>query len=148
MSPHGAAAIAGDLSVEDAYALLSKDERAVLVDVRTEPEWRYVGVPDLTSLGRMPIFKQWQVYPSMEAASDFVTSLAEDLRQRDADAATPIVFLCRSGARSHAAALAMTSAGWLRCYNIAEGFEGVLDADRHRGKLNGWQARGLPWKQT
>ena len=148
MSPHRASEIAGDLSVEDAYALLSKDERAVLVDVRTEPEWRYVGVADLASLGRTPIFKQWQVYPSMAVASDFVDSLAEDLRQRDANTATPVVFLCRSGARSRDAALAMTSAGWLRCYNIAEGFEGVLDANCHRGKRNGWQARGLPWKQT
>jgi rhodanese-related sulfurtransferase len=148
MSPHGAATFAGDLSLEDAYALLAKDRLAVLVDVRTEPEWQFVGVPDLTPLGRTPIFKQWQVYPSMEVAPDFVESLAEDLRRRGADAATPLVFLCRSGARSRQAAMAMTSAGWSHCYNIAEGFEGVLDDNRHRGKLNGWQARALPWKQT
>jgi rhodanese-related sulfurtransferase len=148
MSPHGDTTFAGDLSLEDAYALLAKDGRAVLVDVRTEPEWQFVGVPDLTPLGRMPIFKQWQIYPSMEAAPDFVERLAEDLRQRGADAATPLIFLCRSGARSRHAARAMTSAGWSRCYNIAEGFEGVLDDNRHRGKLNGWQARAFPWKQT
>jgi rhodanese-related sulfurtransferase len=136
------------LSLEDAYALLAKDRLAVLVDVRTEPEWQFVGVPDLTPLGRTPIFKQWQVYPSMDIAPDFVESLAEGLRRRGADAATPLVFLCRSGARSRQAAMAMTSAGWSHCYNIAEGFEGVLDDNRHRGKLNGWQARALPWKQT
>jgi rhodanese-related sulfurtransferase len=148
MSPHGGTTIAGDLSIEDAYAVLEKDGRAVLVDVRTEPEWQYVGVPDLTALGRTPVFKQWQVYPSMEVAPDFVESLADELRRRGADTATPVVFLCRSGARSRHAAMAMTSAGWSHCYNIAEGFEGGLDANRHRGKLNGWRARGLPWKQT
>ena len=148
MSRHGATTIAGDLSLEDAYALLEKDARAVLVDVRTEPEWQYVGVPDLAALGRTPVFKQWQIYPSMEVAADFVESLAEELRRRGADKATPVVFLCRSGARSRHAAMAMTAAGWSHCYNIAEGFEGVLDPNRHRGKLNGWQARGLPWKQT
>lgn len=148
MSSHGAATFAGDLSLEDAYALLGKDPRAVLVDVRTEPEWQFVGVPDLTPLGQTPIFKQWQVYPSMERAPDFVESLAEELRQRGADAATPLVFLCRSGARSRQAAIAMTSAGWSHCYNIAEGFEGILDDNRHRGQLNGWQARAFPWKQT
>ena len=148
MSPDGATTIAGDLSLEDAFALLEKDARAVLVDVRTEPEWQYVGVPDLSALGRTPVFKQWQLYPSMEVASDFVESLAEELSRRGADKSTPVVFLCRSGARSRHAATAMTNAGWSHCYNIAEGFEGVLDANRHRGSLSGWQARGLPWKQT
>ena len=148
MSPDRATTIAGDLSPEDAFALLEKDARAVLVDVRTEPEWQYVGVPDLAALGRAAVFKPWQVYPSMEVAADFVASLDAELRQRGADEATPVVFLCRSGARSHHAAMAMTNAGWSHCYNVAEGFEGVLDANRHRGKLNGWRARGLPWKQT
>jgi rhodanese-related sulfurtransferase len=148
MPLQSATTIAGDLSLEDAYALLEKDRRAVLVDVRTEPEWQFVGVPDLAPLGRTPVFKQWQVYPSMEVAPDFVERLTEELRRLGAETATPIVFLCRSGARSHHAAAAMTGAGWSHCYNIVEGFEGVLDANRHRGKLNGWQARGLPWKQT
>jgi rhodanese-related sulfurtransferase len=148
MSPHAATTIAGDLTLDDAFALLGSDGRAVLVDVRTEPEWQFVGVPDLAALGRTPVFKQWQIYPTMEVPSDFVESLAKELRGRGADEATPVVFLCRSGARSRHAALAMANAGWLHCYNIAEGFEGVLDANRHRGKVNGWQARGLPWKQT
>jgi rhodanese-related sulfurtransferase len=148
MSPDGDTTIAGDLSLEDAYRLLQEHARGVLVDVRTEPEWRYVGVPDLEPLGRTPVFKQWQVYPSMAVAPDFVESLDRELRQRGAEPSTPVVFLCRSGARSRHAAAAMTAAGWSRCYNVAEGFEGVLDADGHRGKLNGWRARGFPWKQT
>ena len=57
------------------------------------------------------------------------------------------LFICRSGNRSAAAAIAMTAKGFTRCYNVAEGFEGPLDADKHRGTLGGWKARGLPWVQ-
>jgi rhodanese-related sulfurtransferase len=56
--------------------------------------------------------------------------------------------LCRSGARSRAAAIAMTRAGLERAYNVAGGFEGELDENRHRGLRNGWKAAGLPWKQS
>ncbi|HZF36618.1 MAG TPA: rhodanese-like domain-containing protein, partial [Candidatus Angelobacter sp.] len=63
------------------------------------------------------------------------------------DREAPIFFLCRSGARSRAAAMAMTQAGYARCYNIANGFEGNHDAERHRGKAAGWKADGLPWTQ-
>jgi len=59
-----------------------------------------------------------------------------------------LLFLCRSGVRSRAAAIAMTAAGYSRAYNIAQGFEGDPDAERHRGNKNGWKASGLPWKQT
>ena len=59
---------AGDLSVEDAYAMLAKEENAALVDVRTQPEWQFVGVPDLAALGKEAIFREWQTYPAMQVA--------------------------------------------------------------------------------
>jgi rhodanese-related sulfurtransferase len=59
----------------------------------------------------------------------------------------PILFICRSGGRSRAAAAALTAAGYRRCYNVAEGFEGNPDPERHRGKTGGWKAAGLPWVQ-
>jgi rhodanese-related sulfurtransferase len=65
-----------------------------------------------------------------------------------ADKDAPVLFLCRSGARSRSAAIALTQAGYGRAYNVAGGFEGDLDGDRHRGHKNGWKAAGLPWKQT
>jgi len=148
MSLQNSHAFAGDVSVEDAYSMLEKDSQAFLVDVRTQPEWQYVGAPDLTSLGKSPVFLQWQVYPSMEVAGDFVERLTSELKKRGADESSPVLFLCRSGARSRQAAIAMTGAGWSRCHNVAEGFEGVLDAERHRGARSGWQARGLPWAQS
>jgi len=139
---------AGDLSVEDAYAMLVKDENAALVDVRTQPEWNYVGVPDLAALGKKAIFREWQTYPAMQVATDFVQGLADELQRRGADKTSPVLFLCRSGARSRHAAIALTNAGWTHCYNIADGFEGPLDGERRRGAVAGWRARGLPWTQT
>ncbi len=148
MSVRGEQAFAGDISPEEAYSMLREDARATLVDVRTEPEWQFVGGPDLTSLGKSPIFLQWQVYPSMAVDEQFVPELEGELRSRGLDESTPLMFLCRSGARSRHAAHAMARAGWSRCFNIAEGFEGALDAERHRGANSGWRARGLPWAQT
>jgi len=148
MSFEGDRGFAGDVSVEDAYAMLAKDEHAALVDVRTQPEWQFVGVPDLAALGKTPIFREWQTYPAMQVATDFVRGLADELQRRGADKTSPVLFLCRSGARSRQAAIALTSAGWTHCYNVADGFEGPLDGERRRGAVAGWRARGLPWTQT
>ena len=134
---------AGDVSPREAWNILSSDEKAVLVDVRTAPEWSFVGVPDLGSLGKRIVQQSWQVFPRMEVDPDFAARLAAIATDRDA----PLFFLCRSGARSRAAAVAMTQAGYGRCYNIANGFEGNHDAERHRGKAAGWKADGLPWTQ-
>jgi rhodanese-related sulfurtransferase len=139
---------AGELSVADAYRLLSEDEHAALVDVRTKAEWTYVGVPDLTGLGRTPVLLEWQTYPSMQTTADFTPRLIAELTERGAGPGTPVLFICRSGVRSRAAARALASAGWRRCYNLTEGFEGGLDEARRRGALGGWRASGLPWTQS
>lgn len=76
------------------------------------------------------------------------TNLLKILREREVAASAPVLFLCRSGARSRAAAIALTQAGQARCFNIAEGFEGPLDDKRKRGVVGGWKARGLPWAQS
>jgi rhodanese-related sulfurtransferase len=139
---------AGDVSVIDAYSMLEEDRSAVLVDVRTKAEWTYVGVPDLSGVDKQTIFVEWQEYPSMNIAAEFATRLLKILGARGVSAAAPILFLCRSGVRSRAAATALTQAGRERCYNIAEGFEGPLDDKRKRGAVDGWKARGLPWAQS
>jgi rhodanese-related sulfurtransferase len=61
---------------------------------------------------------------------------------------TPVMFLCRSGVRSNAAAEAATRAGWKQAYNILEGFEGDKDAEQHRNTVGGWRKTGLPWTQS
>ena len=134
---------AGDLSPEDTYKLLTDDERAVLVDVRTRAEWAYVGTPDLSELGREAVLVEWQSFPQGQNP-DFVGDLERAGVPRDA----PVAFLCRSGVRSKAAAEAATAAGWTGAYNILDGFEGPPDPDGHRGRRAGWKVAGLPWRQS
>jgi rhodanese-related sulfurtransferase len=139
---------AGDITATEAWALLKSDPKAQLVDVRTAAEWTFVGVPDLSEAGRKALLVEWQVYPSMGRNAAFEDAVAERLSAAGATASTPVLFLCRSGARSQAAARAMTAKGFTKCFNVAGGFEGDVDADRHRGSTNGWKASGLPWVQT
>jgi rhodanese-related sulfurtransferase len=134
----------GDVAPQTAFKILSENKGAVLVDVRTRPEWNYVGLPELSSIGKKPALLEWQVFPSMQPNPDFVTALSGAV----ADKATPLLFLCRSGARSAAAAKAMTVAGYSTCLNISDGFEGPLDAQAKRGSAGGWKAAGLPWRQS
>ncbi len=136
---------AGDVNVTEAWDLLSREPAAQLVDVRTVAEWNFVGVPDLAKLGRSVHRIEWQMYPSMAANPDFVAQAGAAL---GGDKNVSVFFLCRSGARSRAAAMAMTAAGYTKSFNIAGGFEGDLDDERHRGKTNGWKAAGLPWTQS
>jgi rhodanese-related sulfurtransferase len=148
MTMPGAKEYAGDISATDAYELLEKDTSALLVDVRTKPEWAFVGTPDLSGIGREPIFIEWQEYPSMQTAPDFVQQLRSVVGKKGGDQSTPVLFLCRSGVRSRAAAIALTAAGYARCFNVAGGFEGGHDDQRRRGSLDGWKADGLPWAQS
>jgi rhodanese-related sulfurtransferase len=136
---------AGDLSAAEAWALLQGDTAAQLVDVRTTAEWNFVGLPDLSQIGRPVHCVEWQSYPTMAQNPSFVEQAGGALGGRK-DA--PVLFLCRSGARSRAAAIAMAAAGYERAYNIAGGFEGDPDQTRHRGNQNGWKAAGLPWRQS
>ena len=127
---------AGAVTPEEAHTLLNALHNAVLVDVRTQAEWNFVGgVPGAVCI-------EWKSFPGMLPNPDFLAQL-----QARAPADAPVLFLCRSGARSHDAAIAATAAGYAHCYNVLEGFEGDRDAHGHRGALNGWQAAGLPWQQ-
>jgi rhodanese-related sulfurtransferase len=148
MPTQSTAGYAGDISAHEAYSILEQDKTAVLVDVRTKPEWSYVGGPDLSGLGKRAILVEWQEFPSMQINVDFVARLNEALDENGAGADAPILFLCRSGARSRAAAIAMTASGRAHCFNIANGFEGPLDDKRRRGAVDGWKAQGLPWSQS
>jgi rhodanese-related sulfurtransferase len=134
---------AGDVDARKAWELLETEPAAVLVDVRTRPEWEFVGIPILQKLGKEVVLVPWQVYPTMELNKDFVESVANSGVGKDAT----VLFICRSGARSKSAAIAMTAAGYSRCYNVSGGFEGPHDAEKHRGSMDGWKAKGLPWAQ-
>jgi rhodanese-related sulfurtransferase len=134
---------AGDVDSRQAIDILRNNPRAVLLDVRSAPEWDFVGRPDLSGLGREPVFIAWQNYPGMEKNQNFLTEV-------DAQGITPeqtVLLLCRSGQRSKHAAIALTELGYRHCFNISGGFEGPKNADGHRGAVSGWRASGLPWAQ-
>jgi len=128
---------AGALLPTEAYALMKNVPGARLVDVRTRPEWDFVGkVP-----GSLMI--EWQTYPSSQPNPSFLEQLAAQAGKDDI-----LMFLCRSGARSHAAASAASNLGYSKSYNVLQGFEGDRDANGHRASVGGWQFSELPWVQS
>jgi rhodanese-related sulfurtransferase len=134
---------AGDLSVTEAWALLSSDRQAVLIDVRTAAEWDYVGVPTLEGLNKTLLTIEWLSWPGNVRNDNFVGQVRAQVASTDA----PLLMLCRSGVRSKGAAKAMTEAGYGHSYNISGGFEGDLDDGKHRGFTGGWKVANLPWVQ-
>jgi rhodanese-related sulfurtransferase len=136
------------LSVEETWAKLQRDRDSVLIDVRTDAEWAYVGQPDLSSVGKRPVQVEWLAFPGDRLNTAFVDRLTTALAAIGANKDSELFFICRSGGRSLKAAQAMAAAGYACCRNVADGFEGPLDSDRHRGGIGGWKAKGLPWVQT
>lgn len=147
MTPPPSHDYAGDIDAQAAWDLLKAEPAAQLVDVRTMAEWNFVGLPDLSPLGRRVHCVEWQTFPAMTINPGFVAQAEAAVTAAGAGKETPILFLCRSGARSRAAAMALTAAGFSKAYNVAGGFEGDPDGERHRGNINGWKAAQLPWRQ-
>ncbi len=132
----------GDVSPAQTWQALENQAEAVLVDVRTRAEWAFVGGPDLSQLGKSVVQVEWQVFPTMERNPRFVKEL-------QAQRVTPgqlIYIICRSGIRSRDAAEWLARLGYTT-YNVAEGFEGPIDSNGHRG-ASGWRAEQLPWRQS
>lgn len=148
MSLSQSATFAGDVSAAEAWEGLAGEPQAMLIDVRTKAEWAYVGIPNLSAIGKDVLLVEWQSYPAMAVNTDFAEVLSAELERRSVGRETALYFLCRSGVRSLAAAKAMAEAGYDRCFNVAGGFEGPLDGARHRGAVDGWKAAGLPWVQS
>jgi len=125
------------------WETLRTDPKAQLVDVRTDAEWTYVGLTDLSAAGKQPVLIPWQIFPKMQRNDAFI----DQLREAGFTPEHHIYFICRSGVRSLAAAQAAQEAGFPNAYNIADGFEGPPDPEGHRGRVSGWKADGLPWRQ-
>ncbi len=127
----------GALYPAEAHELLALAPGAVLVDVRTRAEWDWVGrIPGCVEI-------EWQTYPGAQANPGFAVQLRAQV-----DRESLVMFLCRSGARSHGAAVSAKQAGYTEVYNILEGFEGDKDAGQHRNSVGGWRHAGLPWIQS
>ncbi len=134
----------GDVTVEETWEILTQNDKAVLIDVRTEVEWAFVGTCDLSEIDKAPLFVSWQLFPHMEINPAFTDLIMVEDIPKD----SLLYFLCRSGIRSKSAAAAITQAGYENCFNILGGFEGDRDHSGHRGQTGGWKAAGLPWIQN
>lgn len=135
---------AGDVSANDAWSTLSQNQSAQLVDVRTQAEWAFVGVPSLDTLAKTTKMISWKFYPKFDVNADFISQLEQAVPDKNA----PLYFLCKTGGRSADAAIAATAAGYTQCYNIEGGFEGDINSNHQRGQVNGWKASRLPWQQA
>ena len=128
---------AGALNPSDAWQVLDSAADSCLIDVRCEAEWAFVGIVP----GALLI--TWRIWPEMSVNPHFLAQLKQQVSPGEI-----LLFICRSGARSHEAAMLASQQGYGRCYNILEGFEGDKDKHGQRNRLNGWKARGLPWQQS
>lgn len=127
-----------------------KNENAVLIDVRCDAEFVFVGQVDLSSINKETILLPWKIFPNMNVNPRFQIMIEKALKekfQKDDNKDAELIFMCRSGARSFEAARFMTEIGYQNCYNLIGGFEGELNENSHRGKISGWKANNLPWRQ-
>lgn len=126
---------AGALTPQEAYEIWQLAPGAKLVDVRTRAEWDWVGrIPGAIEI-------EWLSYPDNKANTHFLPQLKQQV-----DDEALLMFLCRSGQRSHQAAALASQGANSTCYNVLEGFEGDKDANGQRGKVGGWRRAGLPWR--
>ena len=140
----------GEVTPDVAWRMLEESRSARLIDVRSRAEWGFVGVPETEAAGHPPILVEWASFPDMSVNPRFAAEVEQGLEDGSFET---LLFLCRSGARSMRAAHVMAShfeaqGKAVTCLNVAEGFEGDLDASGHRGAVNGWKARGLAWRQS
>lgn len=129
---------AGAVTPQEAFALLQEDPMVRLVDVRTNAERDWVGRVTIPSAQHLAV--QWSLYPGGTPNPQFLEQLTAS-----ADKQTVLLFLCRSGVRSRHSAKLATENGFVRCYDILEGFEGNKDSNGHRKTIEGWCKADLPW---
>ena len=127
----------------DCFEILKTHNQSHLIDVRTQPEWEFVGVPDLSPINKKVIFVSWQLYPDMRINDNFVTEVIRSKTKKN----DMFFLICRSGQRSLRAAKYLNKLGFNNCFNITDGFEGNKDLSYHRSTFNGWKFNKLPWRQ-
>jgi rhodanese-related sulfurtransferase len=122
---------------KEAYEFLQANPNAVLIDVRSEMEYLFVGHP------KDALLIPWQDGEFFDINPDFLGHV-----RKASSVNRPVVLICRSGNRSKIAGEFLEKNGLPEVYNVLHGFEGDLDAQRRRSMINGWRFEGLPWEQT
>jgi rhodanese-related sulfurtransferase len=133
------------ISPQEAWEIMQKEPRTVMIDVRSDMEFLFVGHP----VGAIHI--PWIDYPDWRLNPDFVTEVRKlvlgGVCYEKPNSGVPILLICRSGKRSLEAGNLLVKEGFCDVYNVAEGFEGELDEKHHRSTQGGWRFHGLPWEQ-
>ena len=125
---------AGAMTPREAFDVLQENPEVLLIDVRTQAELELVGrIPSALNI-------EWAFYPGMLKNQDFAQQLAEKV-----DKNLTVIFMCRTGGRSHNAAVVAQQLGYSHAYNMLEGFEGEANELKQRTTMNGWKHAGLPW---
>ena len=132
-----------DISSLRCFNRLSDKTDSYLVDVRTSPEWEFVGIPDLSIIKKQTIFVSFLIYPEMNENKNFEKEILDQgIKKND-----HLYFICRSGQRSLNASELLINSGFYNCFNVVDGFEGESNSHRKRSLINGWKYNNLPWIQ-
>ena len=135
------------ISSKEAFEEINSNVGALLIDVRSELEWKKIGIPDLGDLNKRLVLLELQSMPSMEINQNFLAELEETLRNRNVK---NVMFMCKAGVRSQAAAVKSISVLLnanknIKICNVSDGFEGK-GFSIFGGITSGWKNSGLPWK--
>ena len=128
----------------ECYDALAKHQNAYLIDVRTKAEWEFIGLPDLSTLHKKIICIEWNTYPDMKINQNFL----KQIQEKQLKVSDSLYLICRSGQRSYHAGVFLMKHGYMNCYNVEDGFEGLKTPDNKRSLINGWKFNNLPWQQN
>lgn len=133
-----------NIKSEEAFNALKDNAKALLIDVRTDAEFTYVGVPDLSGCKGELFCCSIYEFPHMELNPNFEDIVGHAINDFSSE---ELYFICRSGTRSGIAAQLFSEKKGYKCYNVSDGFEGKLDQHSHRNTIDGWKVSQLPWRQ-
>ena len=105
--------------------IIEKNSKTVLLDVRTEDEWKTIGKPVSDSLGIKTFFI------TMSQDPGFIESVTKKINKEN-----KILVMCAAGGRSLIAAHLLEKEGY-STHNISDGYSG-------NGQDLGWKNSGLP----
>jgi len=147
------------LTSNEAYELLQTEgDKTLFIDVRTRAEVNFLGMPTIAD-ANIPYMKlsEWYAWDEkknnfkMELNDQFLPTIKERMAAKGLSENDKIVFICRSGSRSAAAANLMAKAGYKNVYTVVDGYEGdKAKKGPHKGQrvVNGWKNNGLPWSYS